>query len=94
MTLPIKNKYSFRKLHANHNGDSNYNDTNMININLNDNIDDYDNTIPNANVVNFDDFVRVCARFRPIKKDNEKNLLNKREEKLKCTLSPVNKRVI
>jgi calcineurin B family protein 1 len=35
-------------------------------------------------VVNFCDFVRVLAHFRPIKKNIEKNKLNGREEKLKC----------
>ena len=35
-------------------------------------------------VVNFCDFVRVLAHFRPIKKTVEKNKLNSREEKLKC----------
>ena len=35
-------------------------------------------------VVNFCDFVRVLAHFRPIKKNEEKNKLNSREEKLKC----------
>jgi len=34
-------------------------------------------------VVNFCDFVRVLAHFRPIKKTVEKNKLNSREEKLK-----------
>jgi len=34
-------------------------------------------------VVNFCDFVRVLAHFRPIKKNDEKNKLNSREEKLK-----------
>ena len=35
-------------------------------------------------VVNFCDFVRVLAHFRPIKKNIEKNKLNSRQEKLKC----------
>ena len=35
-------------------------------------------------VVNFCDFVRVLAHFRPIKKNVEKNKLNSRQEKLKC----------
>jgi len=34
-------------------------------------------------VVNFCDFVRVLAHFRPIKKNAEKNKLNSRQEKLK-----------
>jgi len=34
-------------------------------------------------VVNFCDFVRVLAHFRPIKKNVEKNKLNSRQEKLK-----------
>merc|ERR1712212_720954 len=34
-------------------------------------------------VVNFCDFVRVLAHFRPIKKNIEKNKLNSRQEKLK-----------
>ena len=34
--------------------------------------------------VNFPDFVRVLAHFRPLKKDAEKNKLNGREEKLRC----------
>ena len=38
-------------------------------------------------VVNFCDFVRVLAHFRPIKKTAEKNKLNSREEKLKCKLA-------
>lgn len=36
-----------------------------------------------AEVVNFCDFVRVLAHFRPLKKNNEKNKLNGREEKLR-----------
>ena len=35
-------------------------------------------------VVNFCDFVRVLAHFRPLKKKVEKNKLNGRDEKLKC----------
>ena len=35
-------------------------------------------------VVNFCDFVRVLAHFRPLKKTMEKNKLNSRDEKLKC----------
>lgn len=35
-------------------------------------------------VVNFCDFVRVLAHFRPLKKNVEKNKLNSRQEKLKC----------
>ena len=35
-------------------------------------------------VVNFCDFVRVLAHFRPLKKNMEKNKLNSRQEKLKC----------
>jgi hypothetical protein len=35
-------------------------------------------------VVNFPDFVRVLAHFRPLKKNAEKNKLNGREEKLRC----------
>ena len=35
-------------------------------------------------VVNFCDFVRVLAHFRPITKIMETNELNSREEKLKC----------
>lgn len=35
-------------------------------------------------LVNFCDFVRVLAHFRPIKKNAEKNKLNSRKEKLKC----------
>jgi len=34
-------------------------------------------------VINFPDFVRVLAHFRPIKKNSEKNKLNSRQEKLK-----------
>lgn len=34
-------------------------------------------------VVNFCDFVRVLAHFRPLKKNMEKNKLNSRQEKLK-----------
>ena len=34
--------------------------------------------------VNFPDFVRVLAHFRPLKKNVEKNKLNGREEKLRC----------
>ena len=34
--------------------------------------------------VNFPDFVRVLAHFRPLKKDADKNKLNGREEKLRC----------
>jgi len=34
-------------------------------------------------VVNFRDFVRVLAHFRPLKKNMEKNKLNSRQEKLK-----------
>ncbi len=37
-----------------------------------------------SEVVNFCDFVRVLAHFRPIKKKPEKNKMNSREEKLKC----------
>ena len=36
--------------------------------------------------VNFPDFVRVLAHFRPLKKNVEKNKLNGREEKLRCEL--------
>ena len=35
-------------------------------------------------VVNFPDFVRVLAHFRPIKKNAEKNKMNSRQEKLRC----------
>lgn len=35
--------------------------------------------------VNFKQFMRVLARFRPIKK-NKENKLNSREEKLRCEL--------
>ena len=35
-------------------------------------------------VVNFCDFVRVLAHFRPIKKNVEKNKMNSRQEKLRC----------
>lgn len=35
-------------------------------------------------VVNFKDFVRVLAHFRPIKKNADKNPLNSREDKLRC----------
>ena len=37
-------------------------------------------------VVNFCDFVRVLAHFRPLKKNVEKNKLNSRQEKLKCNI--------
>ena len=37
-----------------------------------------------SEVVNFCDFVRVLAHFRPVKKKPEKNKMNTREEKLKC----------
>ena len=35
-------------------------------------------------IVNFPDFVRVLAHFRPIKKNAEKNKMNSRVEKLRC----------
>ena len=35
-------------------------------------------------VVNFCDFVRVLAHFRPLKKNADKNKMNSRQEKLKC----------
>jgi hypothetical protein len=35
-------------------------------------------------VVNFDDFVRVFAHFRPPKKNPDKNLMNTRDDKLRC----------
>ena len=35
-------------------------------------------------VVNFDDFVRVFAHFRPPKRNEEKNLMNTRDDKLRC----------
>ena len=34
--------------------------------------------------VNFCDFVHVLAHFRPIKKNNDQNKMNSREEKLRC----------
>ena len=37
-----------------------------------------------GDVVNFCDFVRVLAHFRPIKKSAEKNRMNSREDKLRC----------
>ena len=37
-----------------------------------------------SEVVNFPDFVRVLAHFKPLKKNAEKNKLNSREEKLRC----------
>ena len=37
-------------------------------------------------VVNFCDFVRVLAHFRPLKKNAEKNKMNSRQEKLKCEM--------
>jgi len=36
-----------------------------------------------SDVVNFPDFVRVLAHFKPLKKNAEKNKLNSREEKLR-----------
>jgi calcineurin B family protein 1 len=36
-----------------------------------------------SDTVNFRQFMRVLARFRPVKKDAQKNKLNDREEKLK-----------
>ena len=39
-----------------------------------------------SEVVNFPDFVRVLAHFKPLKKNAEKNKLNSREEKLRCEL--------
>jgi hypothetical protein len=38
----------------------------------------------NPEVVKFPDFVRMLATFRPLKKNDEKNKLNGREEKLRC----------
>lgn len=38
---------------------------------------------PDQDVVNFCDFVRVLAHFRPLKKKAEKNKMNSRQEKLK-----------
>jgi calcineurin B family protein 1 len=35
-------------------------------------------------VVNFRDFVRVLAHFRPLKKKPEQNKMNGREDKLRC----------
>lgn len=40
-----------------------------------------------GDVVNFCDFVRVLAHFRPIKKSAEKNRMNSREDKLRCEFS-------
>ena len=37
--------------------------------------------------VNFKQFMRVLARFRPTKTNVNKNKLNTREEKLKCKLN-------
>ncbi|CAL1529418.1 unnamed protein product [Lymnaea stagnalis] len=37
----------------------------------------------NSDTVNFREFMRVLARFRPVKKNAQKNKLNDREEKLK-----------
>ena len=37
-------------------------------------------------VVNFDDFVRVFAHFRHPKRDENKNLMNTRNDKLRCEL--------
>ncbi len=39
---------------------------------------------PEPERVNFPDFVRVLAHFRPLKKNASKNKLNSREEKLRC----------
>ena len=39
---------------------------------------------PQGDVVNFCDFVRVLAHFRPLKKTAEKNRMNSREDKLRC----------
>lgn len=38
----------------------------------------------NDETVNFRDFMRVLARFRPTKTNQNKNKLNTRGEKLKC----------
>jgi hypothetical protein len=38
-------------------------------------------------LVHFDDFVRVFARLRPMKRSHEKNRMNTREKKLKCKMS-------
>ena len=35
-------------------------------------------------VVNFDDLVRVFAHFRPPKRNEEKNLMNTLDDKLRC----------
>ena len=42
------------------------------------------NGVNEKEVVNFCDFVRVLAHFRPIKKNAEKNKMNSRQEKLRC----------
>ena len=42
------------------------------------------NGVHEKEIVNFPDFVRVLAHFRPIKKNAEKNKMNSRQEKLRC----------
>merc|ERR1712241_341288 len=41
------------------------------------------NAVHEKEIVNFPDFVRVLAHFRPIKKNAEKNKMNSRQEKLR-----------
>ena len=48
------------------------------------NLDVAENGEDVSEVVNFCDFVRVLAHFRPVKKKPEKYKMNTREEKLKC----------
>ncbi len=38
--------------------------------------------------IDFADFARVLARFRPYKKSSTRNKLNSREDKLKCKMRP------
>ena len=45
-------------------------------------------------VVNFDDFVRVFAHFRPPKRNEEKNLMNTLDDKLRCEGEVLNKDLI
>jgi calcineurin B family protein 1 len=53
----------------------------------NGNIDTTEKSGPgDRDVVNFCDFVRVLAHFRPLKKNMEKNKMNSRQEKLKCRI--------
>ncbi len=58
---------------------------NNLNLNGNNavNLEGGNDNEETSEIVNFCDFVRVLAHFRPVKKKSEKNKMNSREDKLK-----------